>query len=150
MVTWGSILPNALVIKIVLILVSLSGAAFVVLDYINTKEKNAVLEASLESTTAAFANYAHDAETEIDAWSQSAQLLSEKYQISRDERDEQKKRISQTDFEAMARRHPEMLARRINAGTERVFSNLERITRSARNSKTSNPPTPGTDNAFTD
>ena len=137
-----NILPIALAIKISLIIASLSGAAYIVWDYINTKEKNAVLEASLESTTKAFANYAHDTETEIDAWSQSAQILSEKYQLSRDERDEQKKRISQTDFDSMARRHPEMLARRINAGTDRVFSELERITRSTRNPKPSNPSTP--------
>lgn len=145
-----NILPNALTIKIVLILVSLSGVVFAVWDYINTKEKNAVLEASLESTTMAFANYATNVESEIDGWSQAAQLLSEKYQISRDERDEQTKRISQTDFETMARRHPDMLIHRINVGTERVFAELETITRNQKNATNADASKAGTDNVVAD
>jgi len=107
---------------------------------------NAVLEATLESTAMAFGQYATKAESEIDAWSQSASLLSEKYQQSRDERDEKRKRISQADFTKMAERHPVMLADRINRATERMFGDLERITRSSRHPRTAESPTADADN----
>ncbi len=122
-------------IKIIIALLSFIGIGSGIF-YINKLiGDNAVLEASLASTTAAFGNYATNVESEVDAYAQAAQILSEKYQLARDERDAKIKRITKADFTKMATRHPDMLSRRINAGTQRMFDELEAASRGSRRAK---------------
>jgi len=126
-------------IAILLTVIGLGSAGYYIVKLIGD---NAVLVATLDSTTQALSDYATTAESEIEAYSHAAQILSEKYQLARDERDEKIKRITQADLSSMVERHPDMLASRINAATRRVFSELEAITRSPETAGDAEPATP--------
>lgn len=122
---------------IALAVVSLFGAF--VTDYIRTKQENAVAEKTVEATTVALQNYAFETEAEIEGWKEAATILSEKFQLADEVASDARKRITTADFEKMASRHPDMLARRINTGTTRVLNRLEAISRATGKSRPSEP-----------
>ena len=136
---------NLFVIKILSVVIGLSvlgGGVF----YIKTLvQNNAVLEATLESTTEAMADYAQNMESEVAGYQYAVTVLSKKYQSARDKRNEQIKTISKADIKKMALKHPGMLQRRINDANTRMLNELETITRfseTTRDAETSKTRTP--------
>lgn len=110
--------------KIGLMVASLSGGAFLIWDYIDTKQDNAVLEATLSSTTEAFGQYATNIEQEVYAYSEAVKVLGERDIAARIERDERFSTIENRNLTKMADRKPNVLVRILSSRTARLLDAL--------------------------
>ena len=126
---------QTLILKFVGIALLVGAAGFFIWDYINTKEELAVKDATLESTVNAFSEYATRTENEVEAYRQSTEILSGKYQAARDERDEEFKAIANRDLDKMAKRHPDLLKPILNDRLSRLLGNLKAASEATRNSE---------------
>ncbi|MCF6327557.1 MAG: hypothetical protein L3J21_09740 [Devosiaceae bacterium] len=111
-------------IKLLTGIVGMAGLAFVAWDYINTKQSNAVLEATLSSTTQAMMDYATNAEEEITGYASAVKILGDRDGLARNERDEEFANIENRNLTKMAKRKPDMLARVLSRRTARLLGSL--------------------------
>lgn len=124
-------------IKIILALGALSGVAYFVMDYIDTKQEAAVTTATLESTVVAFGNYATDVESEVAGQAVALGALMQGYQEAGDEKARLENILAKHDLGELAKSRPGLVANRINDGTARMFSAIEKA---SRGSKGTGPP----------
>lgn len=117
-------MPTALVIKVVMVLAGLSGLAFGTYDYISTKQDNATLALTLESTAYALGEYATRKEQEVVAYTEAVKILGRRDMTSRRKRDEQFATIEGRDLSEMARRKPAAMLRIINDRTARLLRKI--------------------------
>lgn len=107
---------------VIVVLVGILSIGSVYLRHTLKERDTAML--ALEQTTVAMTTYVERAEAEVEGYAQATAILSEQYQEARHERDDMQARLEQADLGKMAKRHPDMLELRINAGTARLFNHL--------------------------
>jgi hypothetical protein len=132
-------------IKIIVVLALLGGLGWFISDYIGTKQDNAVLDATLSSTTKAFGDYATNVESEVEAWRQNFLMVNQDYQNARDERDEDFASIENRDLNKIHKRRPEVLARILTGRTNRLLDDIGSSGRDSRNSGSPSTPKTRTD-----
>lgn len=107
--------------------------------------KNAVLEATLESTVVAMADYATSTQNEISDWQESFETISEIYQESRNERNETIRGVSSADINKMAQDNPDDLADLSDRLINGLLNDLEAISQHTAADQSAINPNAGTD-----
>lgn len=111
---------NALLIKVILIAVGIAGAGLGVSYVIGLIQDKALLEATVERQV-----------LEVEGYTTALEIVSEKYQIADKVQSDEYKKLSKADFDKMAKKHPEMLERRINNSVSGLLNSLESISSGA-------------------
>jgi len=135
---------NTLAVKILLLVISLSALGGGIFYIKKLLQENAVLEATLESTTEAMANYASSVEAEINSYQESLQIISSKYQDARTRKYNELKKLSVLDLPKLLKSDSNTFELNLNTAVKRMYGELETSTRSPSNSKSSQSTKTGT------
>ena len=130
---------NAVAVKILLLVISLSAFGGGIFYIKKLLQENAVLEATLESTTEAMANYASSVEAEINSYRESLEVISSKYQEARTRKYNELKKLSTLDLPQLLKEDSNAFEHNLNIAVKRVYGELEATTRSPSNSEPSQP-----------
>jgi len=115
--------------KVILIAVGVGIAGFTGWWVVGLIQDNAVLEATVEHQS-----------LEVEGYKAGLEIISAKYQIADKVQSDEFKKLSQADFDKMAKDHPDMLTKRINNGVSGMLNSLESISSGASSAaKTATP-----------
>ena len=110
------------IIAAVAILGGLSGGAFYLKYLIG---ENAVLESTIVAERASLKNFADEVTDDINGYKTAMAVLMDGYKRADNEQNRLEKLLAKHDLGALAKSKPGMVARRINAGTARMFNAIE-------------------------
>lgn len=130
---------NTLAVKILLLVISLSALGGGIFYIKKLLQENAVLKATLESTTEAMANYASSVEAEINSYQKSLEVISSKYQEARTRKYNELKKLSALDLPKLLESDSSTFELNLNTAVKRMYGELEATTRSPSNPEPSQP-----------